>query len=153
MLPIMMNLLLRMRRFYWWLFRPQTRGVRAIIVNTDGNVLLVRHSYGRGWYLPGGRVKKGEGDQAALRREIREETGIRFDAAAKLLGTYLNEQEYKRDTILVFVIESFQIDQSSDFEIEERKFFLPSQLPESVSPGTRRRIEEWQGKRQITDNW
>ena len=152
-MKIVMNFLLRLRRFYWWLSRPQTRGVRAILRNPQGEILLVRHSYGEGWYLPGGRVKNGEGDQIALQREIFEETGIRFDAPATPLGIYLNEREYKKDTIAVFVVESFHLSQAFDVEIKDKKFFSPSRLPENVSPGTKRRIEEWQGKRTLSNDW
>lgn len=149
----MMNLLLRLRRFYWWLFRPQTRGVRAILRNSNGEVLLVQHSYGSGWYLPGGRVKKGESDSSALQRELFEETGIEVQGSPKLLGTYKNEQEFKKDTILVFLIDSFQSVRSSDKEIRDIQFFPVNQLPPEISPGTRRRIEEWQGKRERGSQW
>jgi 8-oxo-dGTP pyrophosphatase MutT (NUDIX family) len=65
------------------LFQPVTRGVRAILVNDMGEVFLVRHAYGTGWYLPGGRVKRGEDDLAALHREMQEEAGIKFGTPKK----------------------------------------------------------------------
>lgn len=51
--------------------------VGALIANPRGEVLLVlthkwRHTYG----IPGGKIEKGEAAGAALRREIREETGL-----------------------------------------------------------------------------
>jgi 8-oxo-dGTP pyrophosphatase MutT (NUDIX family) len=153
MKSILMNLVLSIRRAYWRIFQPVTRGVRAILVNDKGEVFLVRHSYGTGWYLPGGRVKRGEADLAALHRELGEEAGVRFDAPKKLLGTYSNHQEYKRDTIVVFLIDSFDMEKSFDLEVEAKSFFSPTSLPTDVSPGTRRRIEEWLGQRVITDNW
>jgi ADP-ribose pyrophosphatase YjhB (NUDIX family) len=56
-----------------------TRAVGAIVVRRDGRVLLVRR--GRPpregeWTLPGGHVEPGEALDAAVRREVREETGI-----------------------------------------------------------------------------
>lgn len=43
-----------------FIFRPLTLGVRAIVLNDAGELLLVKHTYLNGWYLPGGRVDKGE---------------------------------------------------------------------------------------------
>lgn len=51
----------------------------AGIVEKDGKILLVRHTYGAGRGLlivPGGYVKNGETPEAACAREIAEETGI-----------------------------------------------------------------------------
>ena len=52
-----------------------TIGVRALVLDDDGRICLVRHSYRDGWYLPGGGVKTGESLVDAMQRE-REETGV-----------------------------------------------------------------------------
>ena len=52
--------------------------VGAIVVR-DGSVLLVRRARGAGvglWSIPGGRVDLGETMEAAVRRELAEETGL-----------------------------------------------------------------------------
>jgi 8-oxo-dGTP diphosphatase len=52
--------------------------VGGIVVDGQGRLLLIRRGHppsaGR-WSLPGGRVEDGESDEAALVREMREETG------------------------------------------------------------------------------
>jgi len=59
---------------------PATRGVFAADVRRlpkGPAVLLFEREDGKGWNLPGGHVERGEGLVQAIRREIREETGLR----------------------------------------------------------------------------
>ncbi len=54
----------------------------AWIENDQGSILLVRQSAGQKlWTLPGGKVKRNESLERALRGEVREETGLRVKAA------------------------------------------------------------------------
>lgn len=49
--------------------------VRAIIVNR-GKVLLCKLKRARWWFFPGGHVELWESIEQALRRELKEETGV-----------------------------------------------------------------------------
>jgi 8-oxo-dGTP diphosphatase len=56
---------------------------KAVLVNKDGNVLLLREAttYKEGtnigrYHFPGGRLEPGEAWQDGLNREVREETGL-----------------------------------------------------------------------------
>lgn len=63
--------------------------VGGIVRDARGRVLLIRraHPPGEGlWSVPGGRVERGETDEAALAREIREETGLTA-VVGPLIGT------------------------------------------------------------------
>ena len=55
-------------------------GVRVIVIDELGRVLLVRHHYeaeGRDiWMLPGGAIEEGETSEDAAIREALEETGL-----------------------------------------------------------------------------
>jgi len=52
------------------------------IENDEGAVLLVRQAVGRKlWTLPGGKVRTSESLERALKREIREETGLNVATA------------------------------------------------------------------------
>lgn len=50
-------------------------GAAGVVVNEKDEVLLVKNRR-RGWEFPGGIVEPGESIPEALRREIREESGI-----------------------------------------------------------------------------
>ena len=142
----------RARRLVWKAFGPRVVGVRGIVVDAtvDPNkVLLVHHSYGRpAWHLPGGGVKRRETIEQAVRREVREEAGVEVTGPVRLLGTYSNLREGKSDHISVFVIEHWrrQAHPDDDAEIAAKGFFeiTDDGLPETTSPGTRRRLAEWE---------
>lgn len=54
-------------------------GVKALILTEDRKLLLLeRHHPSKGiyWDIPGGRLQKGESQIDALRREVKEETGL-----------------------------------------------------------------------------
>jgi phosphoglycolate phosphatase len=56
---------------------PPIATVGALITNHRGEVLMVRtHKWSDRWGIPGGKIKRGETCEAALRREIMEETGL-----------------------------------------------------------------------------
>ena len=136
-----------LRRLVWRLFGPRTIGVRGLVVDEEGRVLLVRHTYGKPtWHLPGGGVKRRESLVQALARELREEVGVTITGPVRLLGTYSNITEGKSDHISVFVVDRWEreaADEDGDAEIDAVARFGADELPADTSPGTRRRITEW----------
>ncbi len=136
----------RVRRVVWRVFGPRTVGIRGLVADKQGQVLLVRHSYGAPtWHLPGGGVKRRESLLAALERELREEVGVVVTGPVRLLGVYSNLSEGKSDHVTVMVVEHWQRRDASggDAEISAARFFAPAALPEATSPGSRRHVEEW----------
>lgn len=81
--------------------RPYTQGVKCL-VQSEGKILLVRHTYGRGhWTLPGGGLKRAEVLETAARREVREELGIALTDVTKV-GEFFSRREFKHDTVHCF---------------------------------------------------
>jgi ADP-ribose pyrophosphatase YjhB (NUDIX family) len=76
--------------FYWRFARGMTLGVRAVVIDRDNRVFLVKHSYVAGWHLPGGGVETGETFHDALRRELVEEGRIELVGEPVLHGLFFN---------------------------------------------------------------
>ena len=130
-------------RFYWRLSRPVTAGARAMVIDDLGRVLLVRHSYVAGWYLPGGGVERGETVRQALIRELEEEVGVTPLAEPELVGLFANFREFKSDHVALFVVRAFEMTPRRNVEIAEHGFFAPDALPAETTAATARRIREW----------
>ena len=135
--------LLKLAQPWFRLRRGMTLGVRAVILDPQKGVLLVRHSYAPGWLFPGGGVERGETIHQALEREIHEEAGIVMTGKPHFHGLLSNEEKFPGDHIAVFVIRDFSEEpHKADLEIREARFFALDRLPEGATGGTRRRIDE-----------
>src|SRR5690348_8973605 len=88
---------------YWRFSRGLTLGVRGLVLDGDGRVFLVKHSYVSGWHLPGGGVEKDETLLAALARELREEGNIELSATPVLHAIYFNRRISSRDHVALYV--------------------------------------------------
>ncbi len=141
--------------FYWRFARGLTMGVRGLVLDPDGRIFLVKHSYVTGWYLPGGGVETGETLLTALARELREEGNIELTAAPQLYGVYFNRRISRRDHVALYVVRSYR--QSAppepNHEIVAHGFFAPDTLPEDTSWATRQRISEVLGGQAAAEFW
>ncbi|UPK33799.1 NUDIX domain-containing protein [Bradyrhizobium sp. 186] len=137
-------LLRRIFHAYFLLVRGMTLGVRAVVLDADNRVFLVKHSYITGWYLPGGGVDLGETMEQAMRRELKEEGDIDLTGEAVLHGIFLNSHVSRRDHVAVYVVRHFRQDRlpHPNREIIACGFFAVDALPEGTTPGTRLRLAE-----------
>jgi phosphoglycolate phosphatase-like HAD superfamily hydrolase/8-oxo-dGTP pyrophosphatase MutT (NUDIX family) len=59
---------------------PPVATVGALIFNARGEVLMIQtHKWSHCWGIPGGKIKPNEPSLDALRREVREETGLEIE--------------------------------------------------------------------------
>ncbi len=78
------------------LFRRPLVGVNLIPLIGEEQVILVQRRDTGQWALPGGLVDWGETIEIALRRELKEETGLILVRIEKLLGVYSHPQRDPR---------------------------------------------------------
>lgn len=130
--------------FYWRFARGATLGAFAVIIDGQGRIFLVKHSYVSGWHLPGGGVETGETLRTALTRELMEEGNIRLTAEPTLHGMYFNARISRRDHVALYVVRNFAQDQAPvpDREIVAHGFFAPDDLPADTGRAARARIAE-----------
>lgn len=122
-------------------------GVSVVGRDFDGQILLVRHSYGpRQWYFPGGGVAADEAPDAAARRELLEETGCEIDGM-KLVGTIEETLSGAPHTAHLFEGVISDMPEPDGREVIEARFFPTHSLPEPLSPHTRERLKLWQARK------
>ncbi|CUX36906.1 MULTISPECIES: NUDIX domain-containing protein [Agrobacterium] len=152
--PFHMRVFIRFLHFVFLLTRGATLGVRAACFDEKGRIFLVRHTYLPGWYLPGGGVERGETLLMALQKEIREEGNLEAASKPELFHVYLNLEGSNRDHVTLYRLDVTQTQpKKPDYEITESGFFELSDLPEGVTPATRRRLAELAGEAEIADHW
>jgi 8-oxo-dGTP pyrophosphatase MutT (NUDIX family) len=137
-------LLRRIFHLYWRLVRGMTLGVRGVVLDGEGKVFLIHHTYVTGWHLPGGGVEAGETILEALKRELMEEGMIELLAEPELHGLFFNSHVSRRDHVAVYVVRKFRQNRlpQPNYEISACGFFAVDALPADTTEGTRRRIAE-----------
>lgn len=121
-------------KFYCFLFRPKSLGVKIIVENDKGKILMVRLSYAhKKWTFPGGGVGRKESFEEAAIRELREEVGIKTQRLIEI-GEYTSDRNFKKNIVKCFYLktDSFSV-KIDNFEISESRWCNPGELPEGNS--------------------
>lgn len=129
---------------YGLLTRAMTLGVRAVVMDGEGKVLLVRHTYVAGWHLPGGGVERGETLAEAISKELLEEAHIEVSSRPQYFHTYRNPTTSRYDHVALFLCKDWKTTESwmPNREIAEIGFFSPSDLPQTTTRATQERLNE-----------
>ncbi len=130
-----------------------TLGSRAIVLNSQNQILLVKHTYQPHWYIPGGGVKKRESAKTAVLRELKEEVGLTVIGEPELFGIYYHTYLGVSDYPIIYVVKNYSLSNAYSPEIEQIGWFDYTNLPEMVSPGTKRRLNEYFTNSHRADTW
>jgi ADP-ribose pyrophosphatase YjhB (NUDIX family) len=132
------------RRAGVWLTQPRFTVTAAAVVSDErGRVLLLRHVLrkGSGWGVPGGFLVAGEQPEEAVRRELREETGLELDGVEL---AFVRTNAHVRQVEVIFrcrmraaALEGLE----KGFEIDRAEWFARDALPEGLGADQRRLIE------------
>jgi ADP-ribose pyrophosphatase YjhB (NUDIX family) len=122
--------------------------IRAVVLNDQGKVLLVREKEDGLWTLPGGWVDVGESPSEAVEREVKEESGYEVRAVRLLALWDRDKHPHPPLPFHVYKI-FFQCELlggsplTMSMETSEVRFFATSALPK-LSLG---RVTPWQIER------
>ncbi len=117
-------------------------GVRALIVDDQGRVLLQRRSDTGCWGLPGGSVELGETALDALRREVLEETGLTVVSAEPMAlysgpeqkFAYPNGDEVQCFAVAFIVRQWKGVPRADGIEGTQVRFWPRDRLPGDLAP-------------------
>lgn len=132
---------------------PRTT-VGALVFNPEGKVFLMKSYKWRGKYvMPGGHIELGEKMEEALKREIKEETGLDiYDIEFIYFQEFIFDKAFwkKRHFIFLdFACKTKSTKVELDSEGQEYVWVsLKEALKLPVEPYTRRAIKEYMKKKQ-----
>ena len=100
---------------------PPIVTVGGLIGDGNGKVLMIRtHKWSNLWGIPGGKVKWGEASEAALRRELKEETNLDIkDIRFVLVQDCIHSKEFYRDAHFVLLNYTCCCDGSTEVTLNE----------------------------------
>ena len=110
--------------------RKFTVSVAAIIFNEKGEVLLLDHVLRpfSNWGIPGGFIEPNEQPEPAIRREIREETGIELENLR-----LIRIRTIKRHVEILYRADGNGKAEVRSREINAAEWFAPDKIPPEMS--------------------
>ena len=127
----------------------------VIVVNNQGEILMLRSTDNGNWAVPGGGMDFGESITETAGRETREETGIDCEITG-LVGIYTNphhvilytsNSEVRQEFSIVFTARPVGGELQASSESSEPQWVSPATVPGlQMHPSMRQRIDHYLGK-------
>ena len=123
--------------------------VGAVVRNDRGEILLIERTDNGLWALPGGAQEIGESVTGAVRREVREETGIEVEVTG-LTGIYsdpahviaYDDGEVRQEFSLCFAARAIAGSLRPSSESRQARWVAPDQVSGlNIHPSMRLRIQ------------
>ena len=131
------------RKLWWRLCRPRSEGCRVLAFDAGGRLLLIRHSYGSGlWMPPGGGLGRREGAIASALRELREETACALEDAIEI-AVAEEGLHGARNRVHVIAGRTGDAPRPDGREVIEARFFPVDALPALLPAHLRRDLPGW----------
>ena len=134
------KILRRVQKFLQNLEGKITLGVRVIVINKKREILMVKHTYTPGWYLPGGGIKRRETPFIGMVRETWEETGV-YVIQAKLISVLYHEIHHVPDHLFLYQASAFAVYDNTSPEILEKKWWPLTKLPPDMHQNTKHYLQ------------
>jgi 8-oxo-dGTP pyrophosphatase MutT (NUDIX family) len=96
-------------------------------------VLLVHRPRYGDWTFPKGKVRDGESDEEAARREVREETGLRCELGRELPSTEYTDLKLRRKTVRYWSLEDCSGEFRPNDEVDEAEWLTVEAAEERLS--------------------
>lgn len=117
-------------------------GAAGVVLNAQGQILLVKQSYGKfNWELPGGAAEANESIAETAQREVKEETGLSV-VAQHMTGVYYQPHDDSVHFVFLCKIVADAPVSQADSEVTEDGYWPLESLPRPISDFTVRRIED-----------
>jgi ADP-ribose pyrophosphatase YjhB (NUDIX family) len=132
----------RAKRVGVWLTQARfTVTAGAVVLDGAGRVLLLQHTFrkGSGWGIPGGFIERGEQPEEAIRRELREETGVEIDGV-RLIAARTLKRPRQVELLYVAHVRDGARPRAVSVEIKRAEWFTPDALPRELTKDQRRLI-------------
>jgi ADP-ribose pyrophosphatase YjhB (NUDIX family) len=122
----------------------------VVFCKYDRKLLLQKRADNLKWSLPGGQIEPGENVEEAIKREVKEETGLDI-IVKKLIGVYSNpnhiiayaDGEIRQQFSICFLCEIVDGNLAVSEESTDVKFFSQDELDQiSIHPSQRIRIND-----------
>jgi 8-oxo-dGTP pyrophosphatase MutT (NUDIX family) len=128
----------------------------VIVVNDQGDILMIRRTDNNNWAVPGGGMDLGESITDTAIRETQEETGITCEITG-LVGIYTNPHhvirytsngEVRQEFSIVFTARPIGGELRPSSESSEPQWVSPAAIPAmQMHPSMRQRIQHYLDER------